>query len=93
MKPISRRTFVRATAGLVAFIPAAQGLAQVPVAKACRPLPPDCDCNCFKGLSYTGADCHTYCAGSDPGTCYAPQWVIYGDLLGSDGQTVKSLVA
>ena len=39
MRPLSRRTFLKATAGLVAFIPVARHLARAPAAAA------DCGCS------------------------------------------------
>jgi hypothetical protein len=76
MKPISRRTFVRATAGLIAFVPAAQALARVPTAEACN-VPINCECYCLHGIRYSGPDCATYCPGGTDPNCYAPVYAIY----------------
>jgi len=71
MKLVSRRTFAKATVGLVAFIPAATSLLKAtPVAAACQgevhPCGGTISCGCTYGLLY---ECDYYCTSFSNNPC------------------------
>lgn len=87
MKPISRRNFTKALAGLVAFIPAARQLAKAP------PVEADCGCPCgdpqYIACYYVGSTC--YQPTPNPGSlfdCYQCDDVRTGTFCYQDCQWV-----